>query len=72
MELNFARGFDSSLSSFANRSVCTNYYPKDVAGRPALFGTPGITQLAITGTGSQDANRGAMKMAYASRVTTIH
>ncbi len=62
MELNFARGFDGSISDFANRSVCTNYYPKDVAGRPALFGTPGSTQLATTGTGSQDKNRGRLKM----------
>lgn len=62
MELNFARGFDGSISDFANRSVCTNYYPKDVAGRPALFGTPGVTQLATTGTGSQDKNRGAHLM----------
>lgn len=63
MELEFTDGFDQSVSLPAMNRQCTNWYPKffregeDVLKR--LFGTPGQSQLATTGS---DANRGSFRM----------
>jgi len=67
MELVFADGFNQSSSLPSMNRQCTNCYPKFVeAGdvvEKRLFGTPGLTQLATTGTSAQEANRGSHVMA---------
>ncbi|MBL4881422.1 MAG: hypothetical protein JKX82_08870 [Oleispira sp.] len=64
MELAIADGFYQSRSLPLSAQQCVNYYPVEVKHstgevlRVSLFGTPGLSQLATTGTTTQ-VNRGA-------------
>lgn len=67
MELTFTDGFDQSVSLPSMNRQCTNCYPKfdqhgDVIEK-RLFGTPGQSQLATTGSAATEINRGSNKMA---------
>ncbi len=72
MELSFTDGFNQSLSLAAMNRQCTNCFPKFVEngttpdGAPLfekiLMGIPGIVQLATSGSGLTQINRGAEVM----------
>jgi hypothetical protein len=67
MELPFTDGFNQSVSLPAMNRQCTNWYPDFIEDGDAvvkrLFGTPGLSQLATTGSASSDSNRGSQEMA---------
>lgn len=65
--LPFTDGHNESFSLPSMNRRCINWYPKFVENGDQvlkrLFGTPGLSQLATTGTTASDANRGSHVMA---------
>ena len=65
-QLPIAKGFYVSDSLPISAQECTNWYPNIVQGtglsQETLFGTPGLEQLATSGT-LENVNRGAHEMA---------
>lgn len=68
MELSFTNGFNESASLPVMNRRCTGWYPKFFREdgeiiRRSLMGTPGLNQLATSGTAALQANRGSQVMA---------
>ena len=68
MELSFTNGFNQSESLPIMNRQCTGWYPKFFREdgeiiRRSLMGTPGLNQLATSGTAALQANRGSQVMA---------
>lgn len=67
MELSFTNGFNQSESLPVMNRKCTGWYPKFFREdgeiiRKSLMGTPGLNQLATTGSTIAQANRGSNVM----------
>ena len=67
MDIPLSNGFNVAYSLALANQLCTNWIPVN-AQQPALsqrvlFGTPGIVQIATTGSSGTDANRGSWDLA---------
>lgn len=67
MELSFTNGFNQSESLPVMNRKCTGWYPKFFREdgeiiRRSLMGTPGLNQLATSGSAALQANRGSQVM----------